>query len=74
MKIRQDPQKAKINSSAGTYGWSGAFGTHFFVSPEDNLEVVFMSNRSDAGGSGFYVSQKVEELVFDIWGQKKADE
>ena len=52
----------------GTYGWSGALGTHFFVSPKDKLEVVFATHRKDLGGSGSYISRKVEELVFAIWG------
>ena len=76
MKIRQDPQKAKSAATEGTYGWSGAFGTHFFISPKDSLEVVFMMNRSDIGGSGSFISQKVESMVFDIWrkGEEEADE
>ena len=53
--------------TSGTYGWSGALGTHFFVSPEDHLEAVFATHRSDLGGSGSYISRKVEELVFGIW-------
>ena len=64
VKIRQDPEKGKLPVSAGTYGWSGAFGTHFFVSPQDGLEAVFVTNRTDLGGSGSYISRKVEELVF----------
>ena len=70
VKIRQDKGKYTTNVTEGTYGWSGAFGTHFFVSPEDNLEAVFVTNRTDLGGSGSYVSKKVEELVFDIFGNK----
>ncbi len=54
--------------TAGTYGWSGALGTHFFVSPQDDLEAVFATHRADLGGSGSYISRKVEELVFGIWG------
>ncbi len=68
MKIRQNPKKANLPVAEGTYGWSGAFGTHFFISPKDNLEAVFMMNRSDIGGSGSYISAKVEELIFEIWG------
>lgn len=71
MKIRQDPKKANVSATEGTYGWSGAFGTHFLISPKDDLEVVFMMNRSDIGGSGSYISAKVEELVFGIWGKDK---
>lgn len=70
MKIRQNPEAAKSFATEGTYGWSGAFGTHFFVSPKDQIEVVFVTNRCDLGGSGSYISTKVEELVFDVWGGK----
>ena len=68
VKIRQNPKAAESCASAGTYGWSGAFGTHFFVCPDKKLEAVFTTNRSDLGGSGSYISRKVEELVFKIWG------
>ena len=37
---------------------------HIFVCPDEKLEAVFMTNRSDLGGSGSYISEKVEELVF----------
>ena len=67
VKIRQDPKKAASFATEGTYGWSGAFGTHFFVSPKDNLEAVFMTNRADLEGSGSYVSRRVEEMVFGNW-------
>ena len=64
MKIRKNPQKAKSACTAGTFGWSGAFGTHFFVSPNDHLSAVWMMNRSDIDGAGSYISKKIEELVF----------
>ena len=66
--IRQDPVKYESCATAGTYGWSGAFGTHFFISPDDHLTAVFMTNRTDLGGSGSYISKKVEELVFGTYG------
>ncbi len=70
VKIRQDPVKGNTPATKGTYGWSGAFGTHFFVSPEDNLAAIFMTNRSDLNGSGSYVSKKIEELVFSQYGKR----
>ncbi len=68
--IRMDPERANSAASAGTYGWSGAFGTHFFVSPADKLEAVFLTNRSDLDGAASPVSKKVEELVFGKWRKK----
>ncbi len=67
VKIRENPEIGGSFATKETYGWSGAFGTHFFVSPIDNLEAVFVTNRSDLEGSGSYVSKKVEELVFGIY-------
>ncbi len=63
--IRQDPQKACINDTPGTYGWSGAFGTHCFISPADKLEMVWCTNRSDAGGASSPISLELERLVFE---------
>lgn len=71
MKIRQDPVRGGSDCTAGTYGWSGALGTHFFVSPKDGLNAVFATHRVDLGGSGSYISRKVEELVFALWGKKQ---
>ena len=68
VKIRQDPAKGNLPVTAGTYGWSGAFGTHFFISPKDDLSCVWMTNRTDLGGSGSYISAKIEELVFSEFG------
>ena len=61
---------AGLFSTPGTYGWSGAYGTHFFVSPADELACVFVTNRGDVAGSESYLSLKVEELVFDAFGRK----
>ena len=69
VKIRQDKSKGQFPCTEGTYGWSGALGTHFFVSPKDKLDVVFATHRADLGGSGSYISRKIEELVFGIWGE-----
>ena len=66
VRIRQEDKFC----TPGTYGWSGALGTHFFVSPQDKLEAVFATHRADLGGSGSYISRKVEELVFSIWGNQ----
>lgn len=67
VKIRQDPNKGNSFATEGAYGWSGAFGTHFFISPKDNLDCVWLVNRSDLNGAGSYISNKVEELVFGLF-------
>lgn len=71
VKIRQNPDLSDCFAHRGTYGWSGAFGTHFFICPDEKLEAVFVMNRSDIGGASSYISKKVEELVFGIYGENK---
>lgn len=70
VKIRQDPEKGGSPCTKGTYGWSGALGTHFFISPEDHLDVVFAAHRADLGGSSSYISKELENLVFSALHQE----
>ena len=43
----------------GSYGWSGAYSTHFFVAPYERRAVVMMTNLTNDGGSG---SPNIAEL------------
>ncbi|MBQ4048984.1 MAG: beta-lactamase family protein [Clostridia bacterium] len=36
----------------GAYGWSGAYGTHFWVDPANKVTAVFMKNSFYEGGAG----------------------
>lgn len=67
VKIRTEPGKCGSTATKGTYGWSGAFGTHFFISSEDRLEAVFMTNRADMDGASSPVSREIEKAVFENW-------
>ena len=48
---------------AGSYGWSGAFGTHFFVAPELSLCAVFLANTTTSGGAGAITASDFERAV-----------
>lgn len=65
MMVREDPKKAGITTKEGTFGWSGAFGTHLFVTPSDKLAVSFAMNRADIGGASSYIIRRLEELIFE---------
>lgn len=41
--VRTDLSDSKLVGSEGTYYWSGAFNTYFFVDPEEKLVAIFMS-------------------------------
>jgi len=51
--VLQDPAAAQIIGTPGEYYWSGAASTHFFVSPEDDLFAIFMTQLMGAQGAPF---------------------
>lgn len=48
---------------AGTFGWSGAYGTHFFVDPVNDLCAVYLKNSRYDGGSGANTARAFEKDV-----------
>jgi CubicO group peptidase (beta-lactamase class C family) len=62
VRVVIDPAKAGNLTSAGTFGWSGAAGTHFFVDRKQELTAVFMIQRQGQGGAG--MSEQFETLVY----------
>lgn len=58
---------AKITNrflSKGSYGWSGAYGTHFYVDPLSNATVTLGVNCSNIGGASSLFSHELEETIY----------
>lgn len=49
--------------AAGSYGWSGAWGTHFWINPKRKVVAVFMGNETGAGGAGAQSARDFEMAV-----------
>lgn len=47
----------------GTFGWSGAYGTHFWIDPENDICAVFMKNSKVDGGAANQSAQAFEKAV-----------
>ncbi len=47
----------------GSYGWSGAYSTHFFVDPKDEIVGVLMINLNMYGGSGAPSAKEFEKAT-----------
>ena len=47
----------------GIYGWSGAYGSHFWVDPENKITAVFMKNSGYDGGSANESAVRFEQAV-----------
>ena len=47
----------------GCFGWSGAYGTHFWVDPNNRISAVMMKNSRYDGGAGNASACQFEEDV-----------
>ena len=48
----------------GTYGWSGAYGSHFWIDPSNDICAVFMKNSRFDGGAGNISARMFEKAVY----------
>jgi len=48
----------------GAFGWSGAYGTHFWIDPVNKISAIYMKNSRFDGGSGAKTSANFERDVF----------
>ncbi len=48
----------------GSYGWSGAYGTHFWIDPVNRLVAVYMKNSHVDGGAGAVTARHFEADVY----------
>ena len=56
--IKDDPFLGR-----GCFGWSGAYGTHFWVDPENRLYAIYAKNSCYDGGSGAQTARQFERCV-----------
>lgn len=62
MRVITDPSYARL--PVGAYGWSGAFGTHFWVDPANGIVGIYMKNSHYDGGSGALTAANFERDVY----------
>ncbi len=49
----------------GVFGWSGAYGTHFWVDPANEITAVYMKNSFYDGGAGCMTAIQFEKDVMN---------
>lgn len=47
----------------GCYGWSGAYGTHFWIDPANKIYAIYMKNSMYDGGSEAKTAKAFEAAV-----------
>ena len=48
----------------GSFGWSGAYGTHYWSDPENRITAIYMKNSCYDGGAGAVTSFLFEQDVY----------
>lgn len=66
MRVIKEPQGPTAVMPVDSFGWSGAYGTHFFINPADGLTAIYMMNCSSANGAGAITAREFE---IDIFGE-----
>ena len=46
MRVVTDPTLRNTYLSKGTFGWSGAYNTHFFIDPEEKIVGIYMTQSA----------------------------
>ena len=64
MRVITAEQCEKQPMTKGCFGWSGAYGTHFWIDPVNKLFAVYMKNSRIDGGAGNESALKFEQAVY----------
>lgn len=59
------PEITGLSVNEGSWGWSGAYGTHFVIDPAAGCSFVLMINHDNLGGSESYISRMIEKAVYE---------
>ncbi len=49
----------------GSYGWSGAYGGHFWIDPKNKITAVYLKNSRYDGGSSSKTARQFEKDVYN---------
>lgn len=61
--VRVIADEAYEDLPVGAFGWSGAYGTHFWIDPENSIAAVYMKNSLFDGGAGNESARNFEKAV-----------
>lgn len=63
VRVVVDPIARNTFLSEGSYGWSGLFGTHFWVDPKETVVGVLMAQTSPAGVREDFENAVMQSIV-----------
>ena len=63
MRVVNDPVARNTFLSQGSFGWSGAYGTHFWIDPKEKIVAVLMTQTSNNEIRGDFENAVMYALV-----------
>ena len=66
MRVMKNPDQAMYLTELGEYGWDGWLGPYFMNSPKNNLTILIMMQKKDAGTTS--VTRKLRNLILSDTG------
>ena len=63
--VRVITDKSYCTLPVGTFGWSGAYGSHFWIDPQNKIAAVYMKNSLFDGGAANESARNFEKAVND---------
>ena len=61
--VRVITKESYADLPCGAFGWSGAYGTHFWVDPINRITAIYLKNSLYDGGSGASTAHRFERDV-----------
>lgn len=61
--VRVITEASYVNLPCKTFGWSGAYGTHFWVDPTNRITAIYLKNSLYDGGAGAMTARRFEQDV-----------
>ena len=63
VRVITDPVARRVMLSEGSFGWSGAYGTHFWADPEKNLVAILMIQSQAPGLAGDFETAVMQAVI-----------
>ena len=63
LSVRVITEASYVDLPCGAFGWSGAYGTHFWVDPVNKITAIYLKNSRYDGGSGAATARRFEQDV-----------
>jgi CubicO group peptidase (beta-lactamase class C family) len=63
MRVVSDPAQRGVFLSKGSFGWSGAYGTHFWVDAKEKLVAVYMTQTANQEARADFETAVMQAIV-----------